>query len=1035
MLRLIRQLLLVWVALLAALASVPARSADPQPYTSDIDIYSRTNTTTELPNVLIILDNTANWSPMFTREIKAMVNALNGLEPNKFRVGLMMFTQTQKDDSGTDGGYVRAAIRDLSTDYKDRLNKLLSSLDVNDDKSNSGKAAMTMAEAYYYFAGKAPVTGRDKNKTDYLGNTYGTSESKKIYELPLNALPSRSGTPYRSPVSNACAGNYIIFISNGATQDSNSDNTTASNALSAAYTAAGQSRPADITGLSPNGSQVNVADEWARFMKGSAQAVTTFTLDVDPVTTGQGPGWSALLKSMATHSGGEYFKINSATSDGNEVKITLDNIFNQIQAVDSVFASASLPVSVNSRGTYLNQVFMGVFRPDGSAKPRWRGNLKQYKFGYDPVTDTVRLEDSQNRSAVGPSGFIAPDAVSFWTEGSTFWTNQRMGTPLSASDSPDGEVVEKGGVAQRLRTKYPDATAQATRKVYTCIACANGTNLATTSATQFTTGNTALTASLFGVSTDADKNNIISWVRGANNVADDPADLGPGGSVTVRPSIHGDVLHSRPAVVNYGTTSTTQVYVFYGANDGTLRAVNGNQTGTGAGEELWAFIPSEHLGKFKRQRDNTPEVRLSTTNMASFATATPRDYFVDGPIGVYQKFAADGSTEKVHIYAAMRRGGRVIYALDVTNISEPKLLWKKSGGTGTGEIPVLGQTWSEPKVARLKGYTSAPVIIMGAGYDSNAEDSLNKDTAPTGTQTMGNAVLVLDAFTGELLKQFNTERSVPSDVALVDGNFDGYVDRAYVGDVGGNLYRIDFEINKTVGGVTTVANSKTDWNSFKLAALSSGGVTRKFFFPPDVVLTPNFTAVLAGTGNRENPLGTSSSDAFYTIYDTVPTRGVPADGFTPLTPSALGQVGTDQSTANGCFIPMASGEKVVTSPVTVAGNTFFSTNKPIPPEANSCKPNLGEARAYSAPLFCKVATSNVRQIGGLPPSPVSGIVTITYTNSAGETVEKRVPFLIGGTGNADDPDKCKSSSVEGCKVKLNIPPTRARKYWFMENPR
>ena len=49
--------------------------------------------------------------------------------------------------------------------------------------------------------------------------------------------------------------------------------------------------------------------------------------------------------------------------------------------MNSVFASASLPVSVNTQGTFLNQVYIGVFRPDADALPRWPGNLKQYKLG------------------------------------------------------------------------------------------------------------------------------------------------------------------------------------------------------------------------------------------------------------------------------------------------------------------------------------------------------------------------------------------------------------------------------------------------------------------------------------------------------------------------------------------------------------------------------------------------------------------------------------------------------------------------------
>ena len=71
--------------------------------------------------------------------------------------------------------------------------------------------------------------------------------------------------------------------------------------------------------------------------------------------------------------------------------------------------SASLPVSVNARGTFLNQIFMGMFRPDGDALPRWRGNLKQYQFGYDPTTDSLFLSDKNGNPAI--SGAISPAIV------------------------------------------------------------------------------------------------------------------------------------------------------------------------------------------------------------------------------------------------------------------------------------------------------------------------------------------------------------------------------------------------------------------------------------------------------------------------------------------------------------------------------------------------------------------------------------------------------------------------------------------------
>src|SRR4029078_1522165 len=48
----------------------------------------------------------------------------------------------------------------------------------------------------------------------------------------------------------------------------------------------------------------------------------------------------------------------------------------------------------------------------------------------------------------------------------------------------------------------------------------------------------------------ADKNSLINWVRGQDNVGDEQS---PGNGISIRPSVHGDVLHSRPTVINYGT--------------------------------------------------------------------------------------------------------------------------------------------------------------------------------------------------------------------------------------------------------------------------------------------------------------------------------------------------------------------------------------------------------------------------------------------------------------------------------------------------
>ena len=123
-----------------------------------------------------------------------------------------------------------------------------------------------------------------------------------------------------------------------------------------------------------------------------------------------------------------------------------------------------------------------------------------------------------------------------------------------------------------------------------------------------------------------------------------------------------------------------------------------------------------------------------------------------------------------------------------------------------------------------------PVIIMGAGYDAAAEDA----TSP-GATTMGNAVVVLDAMTGALLKSFATDRPVPASVALLDSDFDGYIDRAYAADLGANVYRLDFE-NALGDG------SPSNWRIAKFASLGDGAGSRKFFYAPDLVQSRLFTA-------------------------------------------------------------------------------------------------------------------------------------------------------------------------------------------------
>jgi type IV pilus assembly protein PilY1 len=159
------------------------------------------------------------------------------------------------------------------------------------------------------------------------------------------------------------------------------------------------------------------------------------------------------IRWIAKQGGGLY----QQASNSDQIIVAMTKILNQIRASNSVFAAASLPVSANTQGTYLNQVYIGMFRPDGNALPRWIGNLKQYKFVYDVASDSLQLADASGTPAVSPvTGFITEDATSFWTQSSSFWSKveESSGGKYSRSDAPDGEKVEKGGIAQWLRSTY-----------------------------------------------------------------------------------------------------------------------------------------------------------------------------------------------------------------------------------------------------------------------------------------------------------------------------------------------------------------------------------------------------------------------------------------------------------------------------------------------------------------------------------------------------------------------------------------------------
>lgn len=675
-----------------------------------------------------------------------------------------------------------------------------------------------------------------------------------------------------------------------------------------------------------------------------------------------------------------------------------------------------------------------------------------------PITVTPAISASGTMTAALSAGSVAIAAGKITRSGTTA-TVTGVTNAFTSGQSVD---ISTSG------TVYTDESAYTGTWTITCpVSCSTAFTFGPVTLNPVTPATGII--SCYSGTAPPDKNSLVNWVRGQDNLCDETSpDTGCPNqtAINIRPSLHGDVLHSRPSVINYG--GSIGVLVFYGSNDGVFRAINGNQTNPAGstlpipGGELWSFIPTEFYSELTRLHDNSPVLKLSTTPSGITPTPRTKDYFVDGTSSVYQKINSAGTTDLAYLYLAMRRGGMFLYALDVTTPSAPSLLWKIRNSDA--DFTELGQTWSQPTVAFVKGYCGGtacsstnlptPVLIFGGGYDT-AEDS-----EPPGTDTMGRGIFIVDAITGNLVWKatYGTTSacsgtavkatctvagmnySIPAEITLMDvkGN-DGFIDRLYAVDTGGNIWRVDLE--------PTAGNTPDKWKVSHLAALGchtgpcASGTPRKFLFPADVISTGAFTAVLIGSGDREHPLYSTSSSSAYSVVNRFYMVKDTNVGNTDGTDLNIIETGLEDITAtsnpvttltydgllSGYYITLGTGEKVVNAPTTVAGYTYFGTNTSATPSSNSCTTNLGTAKGYQVSTLTGTTHYVIYDGGGLPPTAVAGSVIV---NVGG--VDTLVPFCIGcgGDPNCTGPD-CKSASG-GHKAVINVPTSRSRTYWYKE---
>lgn len=1119
--------------LIMALALCAIAALSPCAIADDIDIFAGVSGGSgDAPNVMLLIDNSPNWSRASQHwpdnagnqgqaELGAIIQVLQyltnqGLDIN---VGLAMLS-SNTGAVGTGGGYIRFGARNMSvaannTALQNILNEISGNINSPGEKlsgMSSKDETAGLYEVYKYFSGLAPYTGgaAANARADVAGNLGGGPVGAGGYTAFAQGLTSGwaigANGLYQSPITSAspCAPSFIIYIAN------NANGSSATGPYENVY------EPSVVPALTalaaaPSGGGDTWTDEWTRFFFQSGAVVpagnnngsiTTYVLDA--YYTQDNASYSASLKAAARRGGGRYFQVGSQAA----IYAALVSIFEQIQSVNSTFASASLPVNATNRAQDKNQVYIPMFRPDSKMQPRWLGNLKQYQLIND--SGNIDLGDALGVAALNPlTGFLTACAQSFWSSDSTdaahypnqYWNfgpspnaqgNWNMtaetvygkGTcptsPLGKyTDLPDGPSVEKGGVAEVIRKGNNPPTTNASptwspsqRTVLTTNAV--GGVFTSTALVPFNTVNTGLPPAL------------VNWILGQDVQDENGNGNGSDGvtSTESRPSLHGDEIHSRPLPVDYGSGVTR---VFYGSNDGMLRAIDG-----ATGQELWAFVPPEFYNPaptpwvaspltsptgFQRLmwsamqdaagNQISPIINFFGTPSGIVPTPQPKDYYYDGTTGLYEGAMVSGAPSAVWIYPSMRRGGRMLYALDVTNSTSPAVMWKFGcphltndlGCIGTNATS-MGQTWSTPAVAaHVQGYPSQ-VVIVGAGYDSCEDSNVPSPATTTNPNTnspycpatpKGAGVFVLDAHTGAQLAFLSVSgmRSVASDVALISVTKPGVIDHAYAVDTGGGVYRIDFVANQS------------QWAMHQVAYTTGSG--RKFLFPPALLEAPGNQVYLAlGSGDREHPLQSQYPYAnvvnrFYVFKDNLSCPGASCpptlnlDDTTKMTDFTSGTTCSTPgvlpgSTMSGWFMNLnqnGQGEQTVTSAIIVAGMAAFSTNRPVPPAVGSCSTTLGAAYGYWVNLFnasggisatgqaCGGARNGQFTGGGLPPSPVSasvpinGVLTtivIGAVQLGGSASGSIAGGVVGGSSSAN-------SQIASQSITLQIVPERKTIFW------
>jgi len=236
--------------------------------------------------------------------------------------------------------------------------------------------------------------------------------------------------------------------------------------------------------------------------------------------------------------------------------------------------------------------------------------------------------------------------------------------------------------------------------------------------------------------------------------------------------------------------------------------------------------------------------------------------------------------------------------------------------------------------------------------------------------------------------------SIPASPVIMDTDNDGFVDTAYVGDLGGNMWRFKFCMAAD-GPQCSTGN----WSA-GLLFQSSTGYIQPIFRAATITRDSNSLWVFWGTGDEENPNATSGPDHFFALTDNDRTTVYNIGNLQNI--SAQGTI--YNGTSSGWYLTLpGAGEKLLSDPTVFGGIVMFNTY--IPPSGSDPCVATGTSNFYGISMMQQVISGYTYSAGAGVLSPGSTGVTTGGARSVllgtGLAQTPIVSQNLSGTGGTD----------------------------------